>query len=210
VKRPVIIAVAGGSASGKTTVVNRIMKSFDENDVRVIKHDDYYKNQSDLPMEERVKMNYDHPFSLDNDLMFEQVSQLLEGKSIVKPTYDFEHHTRAEKTEVVDPTQILILEGILILEDQRIQDISDIKIFVEADDDLRFIRRLTRDMEERGRSLESVVNQYLTTVKPMHFAFVKPTKRYADIIIPNDRNHEVAVDLIITKIKSIISTQRDV
>lgn len=209
-KRPVIIAVAGGSASGKTTVVNRIMKSFDENDVRVIKHDDYYKNQSDLPMEERVKMNYDHPFSLDNDLMFEQVSQLLEGKSIVKPTYDFEHHTRAEKTEVVDPTQILILEGILILEDQRIQDISDIKIFVEADDDLRFIRRLTRDMEERGRSLESVVNQYLTTVKPMHFAFVKPTKRYADIIIPNDRNHEVAVDLIITKIKSIISTQRDV
>lgn len=209
-KKPVIIAVAGGSASGKTTVVERIMESFDCKNVTVIKHDDYYKDQSDLPMEERLKMNYDHPFSLDNDLMYKQILALLNGQSIVKPIYDFERHTRSDQTEVVEPTQIIILEGILILEDKRIRDLSDIKLFVEADDDLRFIRRLTRDIKDRGRTMDSVIRQYLTTVKPMHFAFVKPTKRYANVIIPNDRTHDVAVDLIITKIKSIISTQRDV
>lgn len=206
-KKPVIIAVAGGSASGKTTVVDKIVKSFCNEDVTVIKHDDYYKDQSDIPMEERIKMNYDHPFSLDNDLMFQQILGLLKGNTITKPTYNFEQHTRSDVTEKISPTQIVILEGILILEDQRIRDLCDIKLFVEADDDLRFIRRLNRDMAERGRTLESVVKQYLTTVKPMHFAFVKPTKRYADVIIPNDKEHDVAVDLIITKIKSIISNQ---
>ncbi|MEC9484917.1 MAG: uridine kinase [Candidatus Izemoplasma sp.] len=209
-KRPVIIAVAGGSASGKTTVVERIMESFKDENVTVIKHDDYYKDQSDLPLEERYKTNYDHPFSLDNDLMYKQILKLLKGEEIVKPTYDFERHTRSEKTEIMQPTKILILEGILILEDKRIRDLSDIKLFVEADDDLRFIRRLKRDIEERGRTMESVIAQYLKTVKPMHFAFVKPTKRYANVIIPNDRTHDVAVDLIITKIKSIISDKPDV
>ncbi len=206
-KKPVIIAVAGGSASGKTTVVDKIVMSFRDEDVTVIKHDDYYKDQSDIPMNERIKMNYDHPFSLDNDLMFQQILSLLKGNTITKPTYNFEMHTRSDVTEEISPTQIIILEGILIMEDQRIRDLCDIKLFVEADDDLRFIRRLKRDMAERGRSLDSVVNQYLTTVKPMHFAFVKPTKRYADVIIPNDIEHDVAVDLIITKIKSIISNQ---
>ncbi len=209
-KKPVIIAVAGGSASGKTTVVNKIIEHFQEQNVTVIKHDDYYKDQTDIPMEERIKVNYDHPFSLDNDLMFKQILKLVTGQSIIKPTYDFENHNRATETEEVHPTTILILEGILILEDPRIRDLCDIKLFVEADDDLRFIRRLTRDMAERGRTMESVVKQYLNTVKPMHFAFVKPTKRYADIIIPNDKDHDVAVDLIITKIKSIISSQNDV
>ncbi len=208
--RPVIIAVAGGSASGKTTVVNKIIEGFDPRDVTVIKHDDYYKDQSHIPMEERVKVNYDHPFSLDNDLLFKHILDLIKGKDVVKPIYDFEHHTRSEKTEVIQPTQILILEGILIMEDERIRELCDIKLFVEADDDLRFIRRLRRDMAERGRTLESVVHQYLTTVKPMHFAFIKPTKRYADIIIPNDKDHTVAVDLIITKIKSIISEQNKI
>lgn len=204
-KRPVIIAVAGGSASGKTTVVKKIIKSFPVDNVTVIKHDDYYKDQTEMTMSERFQVNYDHPFSLDNDLMYEQITRLINGKTIIKPLYDFEMHNRSERTEEIPPTDILILEGILILEDERIRDLCDIKLFVEADDDLRFIRRLSRDMAERGRSLESVITQYLGTVKPMHFAFVKPTKRYADIIIPNDKNHDVAVDLIITKIKSIIS-----
>lgn len=206
-KRPVIIAVAGGSASGKTTVVDKIIDSFDSSKVTVIKHDDYYKDQTHLTMEERIKVNYDHPFSLDNDLMYEQVLDLIKGNPITKPTYDFENHNRSDITEVVTVTDIVILEGILIMEDKRIRDLCDIKLFVEADDDTRFIRRLLRDMAERGRSLESVVNQYQNTVKPMHYAFVKPSKRYADIIIPNDKDHDVAVDIIITKIKSIISDE---
>lgn len=206
-KKPVIIAVAGGSASGKTTVVEKIVSSFDCGYVTVIKHDDYYKDQSEMKMEERLKVNYDHPFSLDNDLMFKQIVDLIKGQAIIKPTYDFEQHNRSNKTERIEPTKIIILEGILIMEDERIRDLCDIKLFVEADDDTRFIRRLTRDMAERGRSMTSVINQYLNTVKPMHFAFVKPTKRYADVIIPNDKDHDVAVDLIITKIKSIISTE---
>ncbi len=206
-KTPVIIAVAGGSASGKTTVVNKIIEGFDHKNVIVIKHDDYYKDQSEMTMEERYKVNYDHPFSLDNDLMFHQIVQLINGEEIIKPTYDFENHNRSSKTEKISATDIIILEGILILEDERIRDLCDIKLFVEADDDLRFIRRLQRDMSERGRSLESVVNQYINTVKPMHFEFVKPTKRYADIIIPNDKDHNVAVDIIITKINSIISSK---
>jgi len=205
--RPIIIAVAGGSASGKTTVVNKIIEEFDAKNVTVIKHDDYYKDQTHMSMEERYKVNYDHPFSLDNDLMYKQIVALLKGETITKPTYDFEAHNRSEKTEQITATDIIILEGILIMEDERIRDICDIKLFVEADDDLRFIRRLQRDMAERGRSLDSVVNQYLNTVKPMHFAFVKPTKRYADIIIPNDKDHDVAVDIIVTKIKSIISNK---
>lgn len=205
-KKSVIIAVAGGSASGKTTVVDKIIEGFDSLDVTVIKHDDYYKDQSHMSMEERYKVNYDHPFSLDNDLMYQDILKLIKGETITKPIYDFEAHTRSNKTEQVAPTKIIILEGILIMEDERIRDLCDIKLFVEADDDLRFIRRLQRDMEERGRSLDSVISQYLNTVKPMHFAFVKPSKRYADVIIPNDKDHDVAVDLIITKIKSIIST----
>lgn len=206
-KRPVIIAVAGGSASGKTTVVDKIVASFERENVTVIKHDDYYKDQSDMSMDERVKTNYDHPFSLDNDLMFKHILKLIKGDAITKPTYDFENHTRSDVTEEVVPTEILILEGILIMEDDRIRDLCDIKIFVEADDDTRFIRRLMRDMESRGRTMESVIRQYQSTVKPMHYAFVKPTKRYADVIIPNDIQHDVAVDLIITKIKSIISNK---
>ena len=204
-KKPVIIAVAGGSASGKTTVVNKIIDAFNPENVTVIKHDDYYKDQSEMTMEERYKVNYDHPFSLDNDLMFRQILQLIRGESIVKPVYDFELLTRSDKTETLHPTSIIILEGILIMEDERIRELCDIKLYVEADDDIRFIRRLTRDMAERGRTMENVINQYLSTVKPMHFAFVKPTKRYADVIIPNDKDHDVAVDLIITKINSIIS-----
>ncbi|MDD3112851.1 MAG: uridine kinase [Candidatus Izemoplasmatales bacterium] len=204
-KKPVIIAVGGGSSSGKTTVVNKILSNLGDYPIVVIKHDDYYKDQSDLTMEERRKVNYDHPFALDNNLFYSQLQQLISGHPIDKPTYDFIHLTRAQTTERIHPAKIIFLEGILVLEDVRIRDLADIKIFVEADDDLRFIRRLLRDTKERGRTLESVIDQYLTTVKPMHYAFVKPTKRYADIIIPNDISHDVAVDLIKAKILSILN-----
>ncbi len=204
-KKPVIIAVAGGSSSGKTTVVNKILDNIGDYPIIVIKHDDYYKDQSEMSLEARRKVNYDHPLSLDNDLFFEHLTKLIQGESVEKPTYDFVLLTRAEKTEIIKPAKIIILEGILILEDERIRNLADIKIFVEADDDLRFIRRLNRDTKERGRTQESVIEQYITTVKPMHFAFVKPTKRYADIIIPNDYYHDVAVDLIKAKILSILN-----
>lgn len=203
--KPVIIAVTGGSSSGKTTVVNKLIANFRDYPITVINHDDYYKDQSEMTLAERRKVNYDHPFSLDNDLFYQNLSDLIDGKTIEKPTYDFVQLTRAKKTEIVHPAKIIILEGILILEDERIRKLADIKIFVETDDDVRFIRRLIRDTKERGRTLESVIDQYLTTVKPMHFAFVKPTKRYADIIIPNDYEHDVAVDLVKAKIMAILN-----
>ncbi|HPD99744.1 MAG TPA: uridine kinase, partial [Bacillota bacterium] len=195
----------GGSSSGKTTVVNKIISNFLTEKVEVIRHDDYYKDQSEMTIEERRKINYDHPLSLDNDLFYSQVLDLVNGKSIDKPTYDFVELNRTKITEKVYPAEIIILEGILILEDERIRNLADIKIFVEADDDIRLIRRIKRDTTERGRTLDNVLNQYLSTVKPMHHAFVKPTKRYADIIIPNDYSHDVAVDLIKAKIFTILN-----
>lgn len=201
--KPVIIAVGGGSASGKTTVVTEIIEKLNQEDLVVIKHDDYYKKQSHLSLDERYQINYDHPDSMDNDLFISDIKKLIKGEKIFKPTYDFVLHDRSEKVEVVYPKKVIILEGILILEDRRIRDLSDIKLFVELDDDLRFIRRLQRDIEERGRSLESVVKQYLKTVKPMYHRFIEPTKRYADVIIPNNTHHDVAVDVIAAKIKSI-------
>ncbi len=203
-RKPLVIAVAGGSSSGKTTVVNKIMESLKDYPVVVIKHDDYYKDQSDMTVEARRAVNYDHPFALDNDLFLEQLKQLIAGIAIEKPTYDFVNFTRSAKVELVKPAKIIILEGILVLEDPRIRALIDVKIFVEADDDLRFIRRLKRDIEERGRSMDSVIGQYLKTVKPMFHEFVKPTKRYADIIIPNDYSHDVAVDFINAKLLSIL------
>ena len=203
--KSVIITVAGGSSSGKTTVVNKILKNLKAYNIVVIRHDDYYKDQSEMSIEERRQVNYDHPFSLDNDLFFTHIKELIQGNSIEKPTYDFVNHNRAKETETIKPAKIIILEGILVLEDERIRNLADIKLFVEADEDLRFIRRLKRDMIERGRTLDSVIEQYLSTVKPMHYAFVKPTKRYADIIIPNDYQHDVAVDLISAKITAILN-----
>lgn len=203
--KPIIIAVAGGSSSGKTTVVNKIIKNIDHGRVEVIRHDDYYKDQSEKNIEERRLVNYDHPFALDNDLFFKQLNALINNIPIDKPTYDFVSLNRTRVTEKIYPAEIIILEGILILEDERIRNLSNIKIFVEADDDIRLIRRIKRDTTERGRTLDNVLNQYLSTVKPMHHAFVKPTKRYADIIIPNDYSHDVAVDLIKAKISTILN-----
>lgn len=202
--KPLLILVAGGSASGKSTVVQEILDKAGLDDVLIIKHDDYYLDQSDLPLEKRYQMNYDHPSSLDNELLFCHLKKLLNNEAIEKPTYDFVMHTRAKQIEKIYPKRIIIIEGILILENEKIRNLSDINLFVELDDDTRFIRRLLRDMKERGRSLESVIAQYDATVKPMFHKYIKPTKRYADVIIPNDRKHDIAVDLIVTKIKQII------
>lgn len=202
--KPVLILIAGGSASGKTTVVDKIQSKLNSIDVTIMRHDDYYKDQADVKMEERIKVNYDHPNALDNDLLYEQLKQLLAGNEINCPTYDFVNHTRSNIIKNIKPTKVIILEGILVLEDPRIVDLADIKIFVESDDDIRFIRRLLRDINERGRTLDNVIEQYLTTVKPMYYAFIKPSKRYADIIIPNDNKHDVAVEIIVSKIKEII------
>jgi len=202
--KPLLILVSGGSASGKSTVVQEILNKAGLDDVLILKHDDYYLSQANLPLEQRIKMNYDHPSSLDNELLYDHIKLLLNGKPIQKPVYNFDLYTRYPETETVYPKPIIIIEGILILENEKIRDLSDINLFVELDDDTRFIRRMLRDMKERGRSLESIITQYEKTVKPMFHKYIKPTKRYADVIIPNDRKHDIAVDLIVTKIKQIL------
>lgn len=203
--KPILIIVAGGSASGKSTVVNEIIERLKSVHVAIIKHDDYYVDLTNMPMEERKLVNYDHPSSLDNDLLYQHLQDLLNNKAVLKPTYDFIEHNRNTNKELLEPKKVIILEGILSLVDKRIRDLASIKIFVELDDDLRFIRRLTRDINERGRSVESVIQQYLTTVKPMYHKYVKPQKKYCDIIIPNDKSHDVAVDVIVCKIKDILN-----
>lgn len=203
--KPIIIGIAGGSASGKTSISRRLKQHFEnEGSVLIIRQDDYYKDQSDKPMEERIKTNYDHPFAFDNDLLLQQVHELSEGRTVEKPTYDYVHHTRSDVTETCYPCDVLILEGLFVLEDENIRDLLDIKIFVDTDADVRFIRRLIRDVNERGRSVDSIVSQYLNTVRPMHEQFIEPSKRYADVIIPEGGHNEVAIDLLTTKISSII------
>lgn len=203
--KPLIIAIAGGSASGKTTVVKEIVDRLKSIDITVICHDDYYKDQTHLTMEERVKTNYDHPSSLDNELFVEHLHKLLNGESIEKPIYDFVTHNRKKETLSLKPTKVIFIEGILVLEEKKIRDCADVKIFVKSDEDIRFIRRLKRDIDERGRSMDAVINQYLSTVKPMFNKYVNPSSRYADIIIPNDNKHDVAVDFLVAKIKDILN-----
>ena len=202
---PIIIGIAGGSASGKTSISGRIKDKFaDVKSVLIIRQDDYYKDQSDKPMEERIKTNYDHPFAFDNALLLEHIRMLTEGKEIDKPTYDFVNHTRSEVTEKCYPCDVLILEGLFVLEDEAIRNLLDIKVFVDTPADLRFIRRLLRDVKERGRNMDGVVSQYVNTVRVMHESFIEPSKRYADIIIPEGGQNTVAIDLLTTKISSII------
>lgn len=207
--KPILIIVAGGSASGKTTVVNEIHKALGNEDLIVIKHDDYYLDQSNLTKEQRRKTNYDHPSSLENSLLYEHLKMLLDGKAIDKPIYDFVEQNRKKETEHIEPKPIVILEGILALEDERIRDLANIKVFVNCDDDLRFIRRLQRDIIERGRTLEMVTKQYLSTVRPMHHLFVRPTIRYADIIIPNDNQHKIGTEVLIRSIKALIRENKN-
>ena len=204
-EKPILICIAGGSASGKTTLVNEIAEAFENQDIVILKHDDYYRDQSHLSLEERKNTNYDHPSSLENELLIKHLKDLLDNKSIDKPIYDFVIQTRSDKYEKVNPAKVIILDGILVLEDSRIRDLADIKVYVECDEDIRLIRRIRRDMIERGRSFDGIIKQYLTTVKPMYHSFVSPSKRYADILIPNDFSHNVATDLLIEKIKSILN-----
>lgn len=204
-EKPILICIAGGSASGKTTLVNEIAEAFENQDIVILKHDDYYRDQSHLSLEERKNTNYDHPSSLENELLIKHLKDLLDNKPINKPIYDFVIQTRSDKYEIVNPAKVIILDGILVLEDSRIRDLADIKVYVECDEDIRLIRRIRRDMIERGRSFDGIIKQYLTTVKPMYHSFVSPSKRYADILIPNDFSHNVATDLLIEKIKSILN-----
>lgn len=203
--KPIIIGIAGGSCSGKTTIARCIEEQFDdERSVLIIRMDDYYKNQSHLPMSERIKTNYDHPFAFETDLLVQQIHELCDGKTVEKPRYDFVNHTRAEETDLVHPADVIIIEGLFVIEEEKIRDLLDIKIFVDTPADVRFIRRLTRDVNERGRTIDSIVNQYMGTVRTMHESFIEPSKRYADVIVPEGGSNTVAIDLITTKISSII------
>lgn len=203
--KPLIIGVAGGTASGKTSVSTILYDAFSDRTITLLRQDDYYNDQSHMTLEERVQTNYDHPLSMDNELLVKHLKKLILGYSVEKPIYDYTQHTRSDETEKVEPTKIIIVEGLFVLEDIQIRDLLDIKVFVEADDDIRFIRRLLRDTTERGRTIESVITQYTESVKPMHQQFIEPTKKYADIIVPDGKTNTVAIDLLITKINSILN-----
>ncbi len=203
--KPLIIGVAGGSGSGKTSVTNAIYNQFTDKSILVLEQDYYYKDQSHLSYEERLKTNYDHPLAFDNDLFIQHISDLIDLKSIEKPIYDYKLHTRSDRVMKVEPKDVIIVEGILILEDIRLRELMDIKVFVDTDADLRIIRRLLRDIKERGRSLDSVIDQYLNSVRPAHLQFIEATKRYADIIIPEGGENHVAIDILASKIATILS-----
>lgn len=204
--KTVIIGIAGGTASGKTTIAKKVYEeSSKKGTVTMIKIDDYYKVLDHLSMEERIKVNYDHPDAYDIELLTSHLNDLKNGKQINKPTYDFVTHNRSKTNyDVVEPANVIILEGILTLAIKEIRDLCDIKLFVDTPDDIRFIRRLKRDIEERGRDVNSIINQYLTTVRPMHISFVEKSKTYADLIIPEGGKNNIAIDFIVTKILDII------
>ena len=204
--KPIIIGIAGGSASGKTSIAKYLKDRFQNTQsVYIIAMDDYYKDQSHLELEERYTVNYDHPFAFDMDLLISDLKDLKNGKSIEKPTYDFVLHNRSEVTECVNPSDVFVIEGLMALENEDLRKLLDIKVFVDTEADHRFIRRLVRDVQKRGRTMEQVIEQYLTTVSPMHQQFIEPSKRHADIIIPEGAKNLVAIDLLTTKISSIIN-----
>lgn len=199
-----IIGIAGGTGSGKTTLTNRLKERFGD-DVTVVYHDNYYKRHDELTYEERCLLNYDHPDAFDTDLMISHIQALREGKSIECPVYDFTVHNRSDETLHIHPTKVIIIEGILIFQNEYLRNLMDIKIFVDTDADVRILRRILRDVEERGRSLESVVTQYLTTVKPMHEQFVEPSKRTADIIVLEGGQNVVALDILIQRVHNHVN-----
>jgi uridine kinase len=203
-RKPIVIGIAGGSGSGKTSVTKAIYEQFKGHSILLLEQDYYYKDQSHIPMEQRLQTNYDHPLAFDNELLIEHMKQLLQYQSINKPVYDYKLHTRSNEIIYVEPKDVIILEGILVLEDERLRDLMDIKLFVDTDADIRIIRRMLRDIKERGRSLDSVIDQYLSVVRPMHNQFTEPTKRYANIIIPEGGQNHVAIDLMVTKIQTIL------
>jgi len=209
--KPVVIGIAGGTCSGKSSIAGILIDEFRyTNSINIIREDDYYKDQSHLPMEERAKTNYDHPLAFDFDLMTDHIQRLIAGETIEKPTYDYTVHNRSDITEIVHPSDVIIIEGLFALYREEIRKLEDIKIFVDTPADIRFIRRLKRDVKERARTIESITEQYLNTVKPMHDQFLEPTKQYADIIIPQGKSNTVAIDLLKVKINSILNGKNDI
>ena len=196
-----VIGIAGGTGSGKTTITRRLIQAFGE-EVSVVHHDNYYKAHHEMPYEERAKLNYDHPNAFDTDLMLRHIRQLKQGKSIQCPVYDYSIHDRTDKTVLIRPTRVIIVEGILIYESLELCKEMDIKIYVDTDADVRILRRIVRDVRDRGRSLEGVIDQYLNTVKPMHEQFVEPSKRRADVIIPQGGHNQVALEMVIERVRA--------
>lgn len=203
--RPVVLGVAGGSGSGKSTVVREVCRLLEDGTASVLHHDAYYRDLAHRPFEERVGVNFDHPDSLETELMVEHVERLLDGEAVDVPTYDFSTHTRAAATERREPTPVVILDGILVLADPRLRSTMDLKVFVDTEADLRLIRRIRRDVIKRGRTPDSVISQYEATVRPMHLEFVEPSKRYADLIVPEGGYNRVAVDLVVARIRSLLA-----
>jgi len=206
--KPFIIGIAGGSGSGKSTVARNVAQALQTETVAFIDMDAYYLNYAHLPMEERRKINWDHPDAFDWDLLIEQLSRLAAGQSIDKPVYDFVTHSRSDRCVVVPPAQVVVIDGILLFSDARVRDLCDVKVFVDADADIRLIRRIRRDINKRGRPLDDVIDQYLTTVQPMHLQFVEPSKRYADVIVPRGGHNAVAIEMIVAKIHRRLSSAR--
>jgi uridine kinase len=201
---PVVVGVAGGTGSGKTTVAAEILKRAGADQISLIQHDAYYKDLSALPMAQRTMRNFDHPDALDNDLLIVHLQELKAGESVEVPVYDFTTHSRTRNTLRVEPRRVIVVEGILIFADEALRNLMDVRIYVDTDADIRFIRRLKRDIAERGRTMESVIHQYLATVRPMHQEYVEPSKRYANVIIPEGGFNEVAMEMIAARIRALL------
>lgn len=201
-KLPYIVGIAGGTGSGKSTLSERLSRAL-PGEVVLIRHDNYYHDQKQLPFSERVKKNYDHPLAFETELLIQHLDQLRQGRSIYMPEYDFTQHTRREHEVLLEPQRVILVEGILVLENAALRERMDLRIFVDTDSDTRILRRLVRDINQRQRTLESVIEQYLRTVKPMHEQFVEPSKRYADIIVPEGGKNQVAIDMIVARLKSV-------
>jgi uridine kinase len=202
---PLVIGIAGGSGSGKTTVAQAILQRVGPDRISFLQHDAYYKDLSGLPLAQRIEVNFDHPNSLDSELLTQHIRDLRDGRPIEVPVYDFSHHSRTTKTYTVQARGVILVEGILIFADPALRDLFDVKIYVDTDSDLRFIRRLQRDITERGRTTEAVIKQYLNTVRPMHLEFVETSKRYADVIIPEGGFNTAALDMVVARIETMLS-----
>ncbi|MGX7051973.1 uridine kinase [Leuconostoc palmae] len=206
VGKPLVIGITGGSGSGKTTVSRELVRRLanEESSAILLQQDSYYKDQSEKPMSERIQTNYDHPDSFETDLFVSDLRRLMRHEAIDKPIYDYANHTRSKEYERVEPSDVIIVDGVLLFNDERVRGLLDMKIFVDTDDDIRFLRRLERDIEERGRTVRGVIDQYLATVKPMYHQFVEPTKRYANIIVPEGGENLVAIDMLTNQAKAIL------
>ena len=207
--RPLILGVAGGSGSGKTTVVSQIIRAMEPVPVSLLHHDSYYRDHPDLSDQERARLNYDHPDVLETPLLADHLRELLAGQAVEEPVYDFTTHSRTDETRRIDPNPVVIVDGILILAEPELRELMDIRVFVETDSDLRFIRRLLRDTQERGRSVDSVIRRYQETVRPMHLEFVEPSRRHADVIVPFGRENRVAISMLVARLRAQVFEEGD-